>query len=194
LWHGADEAGKPAPRMSRAETRQLVDYLTEMAAKGYVILSWNGLGFDFDILAEESAAKAECQRCALAHVDMMFHIVCVQGYPVGLDKAAQGMGVAGKPPGMTGLRAPVLWAQGKFQEVLDYVTQDVQTTLAVALAAENRKKFEWITRKGTKSSLPLTRGWLPVEHALKLPEPDTSWMSTPIRRGEFLGWMKSGGG
>lgn len=189
LWHGAATQGRPAPRMSQVDARQFVDYLARMSAEGYTILSWNGLGFDFDILAEESAARSECEKVALKHVDMMFHIVCELGYPVSLDKAAQGLGVPGKPAGMTGLRAPILWGQGKFQEVLDYVAQDVRTTLAVALAAERRKKFEWITRKGTKSALPLSRGWLPVEKALELPEPDTSWMSSPIRRAEFMPWI-----
>jgi hypothetical protein len=46
-------------------------------------------------------------------VDMMFHVFCSLGYPVALDKAAQGMGLPGKPPGMSGFKAPKLWAQGR---------------------------------------------------------------------------------
>jgi hypothetical protein len=168
--------------------RGFVDYLVEMAGKGYTILSWNGLGFDFDVLAEESAARDTCRKTALGHVDSMFHVVCALGYPVGLDKAAQGMGLPGKPKGMTGLQVPGLWAAGRFDEVLNYVAQDVRVTLDVALTAEKRKRFEWITRKGTKSALPLPNGWLPVKQALALPEPDTSWMSTPLRRTDFLAW------
>ena len=50
-------------------------------------------------------------------------------------------------------------------------------------------KFEWITRKGTKSNMPLPKGWLTVSEALTLPEPDTSWMSNPLKRRDFIGWL-----
>jgi len=64
----------------------LVQHLSDMAADGFSILTWNGLGFDFDILAEESGAAASCREFALGHVDMMFHVFCSLGYPVGLEK------------------------------------------------------------------------------------------------------------
>ena len=152
--------------MTRDDAAGLVHYLCKMADDGFTILTWNGLGFDFDILAEEAAAAASCKECALDHVDMMFHIVCSLGYPVALDKGAQGMGLPGKPAGMTGLQAPKLWAEGRHQEVLDYVAQDVRMAMQIAEAAEKRRKFEWITRKGTKSSMALPKGWLTVREAL----------------------------
>ena len=122
-------------------------------------------------------------------MDMMFHIVCSLGYPVALDKAAQGMGLPGKPAGMTGMQAPKLWAEGRYQEVLDYVSQDVRTAMQIAQACEQRRRFEWITRKGTKSNMPLPKGWLTVREALVLPEPDTSWMSNPLKRRDFMVWI-----
>jgi hypothetical protein len=167
----------------------LLDYLCKMAADGFTILTWNGLGFDFDVLAEETAAAVLCRDCALSHVDMMFHIVCTLGYPVALDKAAQGMGLPGKPAGMSGVKAPAIWAQGRHKEVLDYVAQDVRMAMQIAEAADKRCKFEWITRKGTKSQMPLPRGWLTVRDALTLPEPDTSWMSNPMKRRDFIAWL-----
>jgi len=122
-------------------------------------------------------------------VDMMFHVFCSLGHPVALDKAAQGIGLPGKPPGMSGFKAPKLWAQGHFKEVLEYVAQDVRTAMRIAQTCEQRRTFEWITRKGTKSSMPLTNGWLTVREALRLPEPDTSWMSTPLSRRDFTAWL-----
>jgi hypothetical protein len=189
LWHGKSPDGTPAPRMTRDDVAGLVQYLAKMAADGFTILTWNGLGFDFDILAEESAVPAACHECALAHVDMMFHIVCSLGYPVALDKAAQGMGLPGKPAGMSGVKAPKLWAEGRHQDVLDYVAQDVRTAMQIAQAADKLRRFEWITRKGTKSRMPLPSGWLTVRDALKLPEPDTSWMSNPVKRRSFIAWI-----
>ena len=74
--------------------------------------------------------------------------------------------------------------------MLDYVAQDVRIALGIALKCEERRKFEWLTRKGTKSSSNLPHGWLTVSKALLLPEPDTFWMSNPISRREFTGWIK----
>ena len=38
--------------------------------------------------------------------------------------------------------------------------------------------------------MDLRRGWLTVREALRLPEPDTSWMSNPIPRRQFTQWLK----
>jgi hypothetical protein len=189
LWHGKKSDGTPAARMTRDDTAGLVQYLSEMVEAGLTILTWNGLGFDFDILAEESAALAHCQEHALGHVDMMFHIVCALGYPVALEKAAQGMGLPGKPAGISGPLAPRLWAAGRYKEVLDYVAQDVRVALQIAQASELRRRFGWITRKGTKNTMPLAKGWLTVREALQLPEPDVSWMSNPLKRRDFTVWL-----
>jgi hypothetical protein len=189
VWHGKTSKGTPAARMTRDDVVGLLDYLCAMARDGYTILTWNGLGFDFDVLAEESGAAVRCAECALGHIDMMFHIVCSLGYPVALEKAAQGMGLPGKPAGITGLQVPGLWAAGRHTDVLDYVSQDVRMALQIAEAAERQRKFEWITRKGTKSKMPLPKGWLTVREALKLPEPDTSWMSNPLKRRDFMAWL-----
>ena len=191
LWYSKTQAGHPDKQMNQEDAQGLVKYLVEMAADGFTIVTWNGLGFDFDILAEEAGEAASCKECALDHVDMMFHLVCSLGYPVALDKAAQGLGLQGKAPGMTGFNAPKLWAQGRFKEVLDYVAQDVRTAMQIAQSCDQRRKFEWITRKGTKSSIPLTNGWLTVRKAVRLPEPDTSWMSNPLSRRDFTAWLSA---
>jgi hypothetical protein len=189
VWHGKTGAGAPAPRMTRDEAREVVQALVQKAAEGYTIVTWNGLGFDFDVLAEESGVTESCRELALGHVDMMFHIFCEKGFPVSLEKAATAMGIAGKLEGLSGWQAPRLWAKGEHQKVLDYVAQDVRVALEVTQTAEKKKSFSWKTQKGTTSSLPLARGWLSVREAMKLPEPDTSWMSNPLSRKHFAGWL-----
>ena len=191
LWHGRGGDGVHAPRMSRDEAGELVRYLKEMAASGFTVVTWNGLSFDFDILAEESGLVAECKQLALQQVDMMFHVFCIKGFPVGLDNAAQGCGVKGKPAGMSGIKAPQLWQRGEFQKVLDYVAQDVRTTLDIATVCEQKKSLRWLTRKGTRSECPLPSGWLAVEQAMALPKPDTSWMDKPMERAGFTAWIGS---
>ena len=189
LWYARSADGRPADRMQQADARQLVDFLARKAAEGYTALTWNGLDFDFQVLAEESGALAECRRIAWDHVDMMFHVFCVQGFRVALAKAAQGMDIAGKPEGMSGIMAPGLWAEGRRQEVLDYVSQDVRIPLELAAVCCQRKAFCWFTTSGRLKQMPLRCGWLPVREALALPEPDTSWMSSPSQRCEFTNWL-----
>ena len=188
LWHGR-ESGTFAAQMSRAEAQGLVRDLYRFVEEGYTLLTWNGLGFDFNILAEESGLQIECERLALAHVDMMFHVVCSKGFPLALDKVAQGMGLPGKPSGMSGSQAPVLWAGGLQSEVLDYVVGDCRTTVAVAHAAEERGGIEWVTAKGGRATMSLPSGWLTADQAMKLPLPDTSWMRTPLTRESFTDWI-----
>lgn len=190
LWHGVDAAGEPGNRMNRKDAARLVEYLADMVRQGYTVLSWNGLGFDFDILAEESDMIDECRELAKEHVDMMFHVFCELGYPVGLDAVARGMRLPGKTKGMAGHMAPGLWAPGARQQVLDYVAQDARTTLDVAVACEKRGHLRWITRRGTPKQMPLRHGWLPVHAAQRLPMPDTSWMSNAMSRERFTAWMR----
>jgi hypothetical protein len=68
LWYGGDRA-RPADRMSRDEAAELVGYLTTPVGRGYTLLTWNGVGFDLDVLVAESGMREECKRLALAHVD-----------------------------------------------------------------------------------------------------------------------------
>ena len=191
LWHGGQEVSAPTSKMQRNEAANLVDYLVAMAKSGFTIVTWNGLAFDFDVLGEESGRLAECRQLALEQVDMMFHVFCVKGFPVGLDSAARGTGIAGKPAGMSGVKAPQLWLQGRHQEVLDYVAQDVRTTLNLASICYQRRSLRWITRKGSPSDCPLSKGWLTVKDALRLPEPYTSWMDKPMSRSGFTAWLQS---
>lgn len=190
LWYGLTGDGQPANRMSRPEVTELIRFLEKKAAEGYSILTWNGLSFDFRVLADETGEIETCVRLALNHTDMMLHVFCQLGFPVGLDRAAKGMGLPGKPPGMDGALAPRYWAEGKRQEVLDYVARDVHTTLDLARRGGEKGYLRWITRSGRPKTMPLPRGWLSVQEALALPEPDTSWMSNPWPRSKFTAWTE----
>jgi len=194
IWDSRQSPGKPSGRMSSAQAMEFVDYLQRMAGQGYTLLTWNGLGFDWDLLAEESGRLETCRELATNHVDMMFHVLCSRGHPVALEKAAQGHGITGKPPGMAGVLAPQMWAEGRFQEVLDYVAHDVRITLEVAAKSEEKRTFRWMTSKGSVSAMPLPGGWLSVKDALRLPQPDTSWMSAPLPRTRFTEWLTSAPG
>lgn len=190
LWYGKNADGSPADRMTVEETKQMVAYLQAQAAAGCIPLTWNGLGFDFDILAEESGMYAECKALALEHVDMMFHIFCARGFAIGLDKAAKGMALPGKLEGMDGADAPRYWIEGRRAEVLRYVEQDARTTLELAHKAEKQRQLGWFSGTGRFLTLPLPRGWLTAREAMQLPLPDTRGLRNPWQRSKFTGWLK----
>ncbi len=189
LWQGGNDDCRPTARMTAAEAGELVKYLLEMMRQGYTIVTWNGLQFDFDVLAEESQLLDECRELARGHVDMMFHVVCEKGHLLGLEAAAKGMKIPGKTDGMSGMLAPEMWAGGEFEQVLKYVEQDARCTLQVAEACERKRSLRWITQRGKSSRMGLPKGWFTVEQALKLPLPDTSWMTRPIKRIQFTRWL-----
>lgn len=177
-----------APRMTVTDCKALVHQLNRAVHKGFTILTWNGLSFDFDVLAEESGMHSDCVYLAQNHVDMMFQVFCEKGFPLALNTAAQGMKVQGKTEGMSGAQAPQMWAEGGYQEVLDYCAQDVKCTLELALAVEKYRRLTWIAKSGRRNLLSVPQ-WLTVAEALQIPEPDNSWMSNPWPRSRFTEWM-----
>jgi RNase_H superfamily len=189
LWYSKSNEDTPTNRMSREDASDLVRFLTESTKNGLTVLTWNGLNFDFDILAEESGMVDECRRLAIRHVDMMFHAFCQLGYPIGLDPASRGMGLSGKSSSVPQNLSPQFWADGKFNEVFEYVSQDVRATLELALACEKKRVFRWVTRKGSVRDMPFASGWMNVESAMRLPEPDTSWMDNPKPRSKYIDWL-----
>jgi hypothetical protein len=188
LWYAETVTGRFQPQMTKYQTRRLVDILGRLVKEGYTLLTWNGLSFDFNILAEESGMFNECQKLALNHIDMMFQFFCEKGYPLGLDAAAKGMGLPGKPKGMTGAKAPELWKNGEYTRVLDYVSWDVKNTLMLAQEIDKVGYLNWTARSGRANNHPIEK-WVTVEKALEIPEADTSWMSDPWPREKFYGWV-----
>jgi len=188
-WYGGKGNGSFQPTMSQEEVRELVDYLWEKMHAGYQIVTWNGLSFDFQIIYGQSGQDERVKQIARQHVDMMFHFFCIKGFAVSLDKTALGMDIEGKPDGMDGSLAPGMWKAGQYEEVLSYVAGDVKATLELAKQCGLEKEVRWISKRGIPNRCPLPAGWLAVEEALTLPEPDTSWMDRPWERTRFTKWM-----
>ena len=193
-WYNRSPDGEIQPSLTRQQAQSLVNQLTtltdpEQTSEPYTLLTWNGLGFDFDILAEESGMTEQCQQMALNHVDMMFHIFATLGYPLGLDKAAQGMGTPGKPEGMNGALANEMWNNGDRLPVIQYCAADVRSTLALAHACEKQGRLQWTSNAGRTRFFNLPNGWLTVRQALDIPEPDRSWMTDPLPKENFTGWL-----
>jgi hypothetical protein len=177
--------------MDGYELGGLLTYLKNAAEQSFTVLTWNGLQFDFDVLAEESGMLAECADLALASIDMMYQVICTKGYPLGLDTVAKGLGLPGKTEGMHGDLAPAMWA-GSLEErlkVLEYVQQDAQTTLDVYLESFKKKRICWTSKSGRPQTMYIGNDWKTVTECNLIPKPDTSWMTNPMTRESFYAWI-----
>jgi hypothetical protein len=188
LWCERDSAGQvTGDTLGVDGARALVCYLQDNLRRGATIVTWNGAGFDFRVLAQASGMWPEAAALAWEHVDMMFWLHCKKGFSVALRRAAQAVGTD-KTAGVSGADAPRLWAQGEYDQVLRYVTQDVQVVGAVYDAAMRRQGLRWINSRGLLSE---AEGRLcSVRLSYGMPVPDTSWMRRPSwPRDKFVGWM-----
>ena len=174
LWYEQSAEGQATGEvLGRERAGAWVQYLADAVQARQTVVTWNGAGFDFRVLAQASGRVDECVELAWEHVDMMFWFHCRNGYSVGLDRAAQAVG-SGKTLGMDGVEAARLWGAGEYEQVLDYVGQDVRALEAIYQGAQGSNALRWINTRGRMSEAagPL----LPVREAFKLPLPDTSWM------------------
>ena len=120
----------------------------------------------------------------------MFEFFCHKGFPIKLQNVAKGFGLKGKLDGLSGHLAPGMWAKGEHQKVIDYAIQDVRMTLDVYRHAMKARRIQWLSAKGKLLNQAFPGGFHPVSEVMNLPEPDTSWMDSPIRRSRFAGWLK----
>jgi hypothetical protein len=188
LWVEADQNGDVTGRfLGLGRAKELVHYLREQSEHGHTVVTWNGTGFDFRVLAKASGERVACVELAWSHVDLMFWLHCRKGFSVSLASAAKAIG-SGKSEGLSGADIPKLWAQREYDRVLEYVAQDARVTGEVYTWALDRSVLSWTNARGGQSSL---RGRpLVVREAHRLPLPDTSWMrGPPWPRERFVGWM-----
>ena len=188
VWADKYEDGRYADQLSTATTRLMLREF-EQLAQTYTLVTWNGIGFDWPVIAQESGELDACRELALNHVDMMFHLFCVKGYPASLSAACHQMGLPSKTAGIDGSMATQVWAEGDRQTVVDYCVQDSTITAALAEACHRANNLHWTSRRGRKLTLPLPNGWFTAKEAIALPNPDTSWMDEPIPRQAFTDWL-----
>lgn len=132
------------------EVDNLIRVLWDYHIQGYHIVTWNGLKFDFAILAEEGSMPKTCKKIAFNHIDIGFQMLCERGYMIGLDTAAKGLDLPGKTEGMHGALAPVMWAKDRASQdkVLEYVGQDARTTAEVYDGIMETGHVPWIAKSG----------------------------------------------
>lgn len=210
FYRGMDREMPQGGAMGLHELLKLYQAINLAVVGGYTILTWNGLGFDFDVFQESMKPdhfQSIMNVALFFHVDMMFQFLCMKGYPLGLEAASKGMGFSGKAGGLKGDLAPLLWMEdtallsySKFPElseksavdrrqmVLTYVAKDVGMTLQVARAVEKEGCVRWISQRGKEMSVSFPQGLLVVADALEISLPNTAWMDVPMTRERFYGW------
>lgn len=187
------------PQMSETMAVDLVVRLQQLRSQGYTIVTWNGCGFDFHVLAQESKLIDECVDMALNHVDLMLLVTFQRGFMLGLNKACMGAGLAGKThevalkaggtlTEMNGALAPRLWSEGETDAVLTYLAGDVEQTNKLAHNIDLTKSIRWISNSGRPNACGVLR-LRTVQECFEWPIPDTSWMTRPITREQFIDWM-----
>lgn len=184
--------------MSHEGAMRILAALEEAAARGETLVTWNGAGFDFRLLADETGRRADCARLALKSVDMMFQVLCDRGHPLSLGTALKGANLPSKLDRVTlrngesvtidGAAAPQFWQAGEYAAVMQYCAADAEGTLALAVACQRSRRLAWTSQKGRPNEMYLRTGWLTVEQCLALPLPDTSWMTRPMTRDSIVGW------
>jgi hypothetical protein len=194
-WYSSDEYSKPLPQVTKKTAKTMVELMCDLSSRGHQVVTWNGLRFDFHVLAHESGMWDECIELAKNHVDLMFLIFCHKGYYAKLDNCAKVMLGESKTEGIDGAHAPELWARGEYDLCIEYVCQDVALTAKLAQFISDTSMIEWTASSSGKLHSILLRnlirgGRLPtVMECLDIPEPDTSWMSNPPHRSDFFEWM-----
>ena len=188
-WVSQAEDGSYEPHIGAEKAHEMLSWLRTQQLAGARLFAWNGLSFDLRWIGVAAKDIPLAVEVALDLYDPMFQVFVQRGFPVGLAKVAEGLGVI-ETKLMDGADAPVQWAAGNHQEVLDYVAGDCRITDAVVARIEEAKGITWRTGRGTLSTEPmpvLKR----VRDLLDAPEPDTSWMDAPMPRSKFTSWMTS---
>jgi hypothetical protein len=191
VWYSEDNEGQPELNLTQQRAHELLEYLDDKQQKEFMVCAWNGLNFDLKWIGHQANDMALAARIALKSYDPMFQFFNQAGFPVGLAKVADGMGIPQEKL-MDGADAPKQWRAGNHKWVMDYCLGDCQMTNFIVCAIQKAKQVQWRTSAGHISSKPMPR-LKTVEEVIQDPEPDQSWMDSPIPKSKFYKWIEDVG-
>lgn len=185
--------GEQGGSMSQDDLIEMIRLLEKAHNEGHDIITWNGAGFDFRVLYDEMEGNDDSQSIVAAlaanHLDVMFQVLCLKGYPVGMEACSKEM-LGKSKVGMHGDEAVAEWAKGiqERERVIKYVQGDADLTVETGAKIKELSQVKWITRAG-KLSVVKIPFLVPVRDCLNFPKPDTSWMTNPIDRDDIISWI-----
>lgn len=191
--------GEPREEMTLDTANKMMNSLMEWQSKGHNIVAWNGLNFDFRVMAALTGNVERETQIAMNSIDPMFYMVCYKGHRLGLDATCQGMNIQGKLHEVTlndgsiitemdGSKAPQMWEAGETEAVKAYLADDVLSLARLSNKLQQKQQLIWITKKGKHSRVPYPEHFT-VEECAVFDEPDTSWMTDPPLREEYYDWF-----
>lgn len=186
-WYKRDAQGRPQGCLDATLAREVLRYLRDAQQNEVQVCAWNGLAFDLRWLGHAAGDPLLAAEVALDLYDPMFQFAVMKGFPISLAAAAEGLSIRQKKL-MSADRAPLEWAQGNHQLVIDYVTGDCQITNQVVAAIVERRCVRWKTQKGVirSESFPELRR---VRDVMRDPPPDQSWMTAPKPKEAYYAWL-----
>ena len=177
-------AERDASKVMTAHTADIMLQVLEQCDQP--IITWNGLGFDFRVLsgvlkrggmpnrAQDAISLALSDR----HIDLMFVVVTVMGFPISLTKVAEAM----LPPDtdnsvVVNVDAVELWRTNQHQLCVKHCVDNIALLSAIWQKIKTgEQQIQWITRTGWRSECkPLlvldvkACTQLPVDHHMKNP-------------------------
>lgn len=178
--------------ISVSRAHGLMDTLLGYQQEGRRVFAWNGVSFDWQLLARLTGRFQDARTGALNSYDPMFQGLCVAGFPVKLESVAMAFGYPGKP--ISGGNAPQLWEDGLHDVVCEYVQADTLMLQRVVHKAEQFGGLKWLSKKNSTLFTPFfPRELLTVEQCMGLPLPDTSWAKDDggltVTREQFIAWF-----
>lgn len=193
------------------EVEDMLKELLVLDELGYILTTCNGASFDFkQLMYSLPDYHHEIAQLCARHFDPTCVVLCRRGFPVGLDAMASYMVGEGKIHSTTlndgitkatieGVQAYDFWKRGEREAVKTYLKGDVMQQLALAQAIRRTNTIKWQSKSGKLVSVRAatekpTSGLMMVEEAIRLPVPNTSWMSEPIDRQASYRWIMSSGG
>lgn len=185
------------PYMTKETCQKMVKDIQQKVSEGYYLFGWNILNFDLPIIAYYSGMMEEVGKLAISAIDPMFMIVCIKGHFLGLDIALAGHRIEsklhtvslndGSSFEMNGSKAPLLFRNGEYQAVLDYLKYDVIQPYKLAFSIEEKGGIRWTSKSGKNQFV--SSKLLTVKECLSIEKPDTSWMSNAPIRENFYSWI-----
>jgi len=93
---------------------------------------------------------------------------------------------------MDGAKAPQLWRAGEREAVLLYLDGDVEQTLQLAQRLRDNSHVTWTSNRGRLQHVDIPLLTVEQVYAHGYPKIDTSWMTNPPTRDQFVAWMPDG--
>lgn len=178
---------------------EMIERLLEMQSYGATIVGFNSTSFDYRILAKETGMYEQAEIAALNSVDIMLEFFFRNGYMISLDKILSRYNITQKKKTATtstgrvvdvgGAEVNQLWDEKEYNTVIEYLKNDVVSTLELIENIIADDMILYSTSSGKQKELPLNGGIRTVRNLWKIPKPSVSWIKNPVSREHFFDWM-----